>query len=159
MSVLGIILRITDDSYSSCHWSDYSGSSAVAQPITLYDHALFSIYILKKDPSQNYKLKYPFVDNLPTAKWATFSLLQWSFWIKNLHFTCFVNSTITWFESTYNSFRLAVLIIIMVLLSYFIGESWLSFYWLFLVWLPQQVFISPIPHMEDVSCCFRVTTG
>jgi hypothetical protein len=45
---------------------------------------------------------------------------------------------------------------IIVLLSYFIGESWLSFNWLFLVWLPQQVFISPIPHMEDVSCCFRV---
>jgi hypothetical protein len=66
-----------DSRYSCLHGScasssssncDYSGSSAVAQPITLYDHALFSIYILKKDPSQNYKLKYPFVDNLPTAK-------------------------------------------------------------------------------------------
>jgi hypothetical protein len=87
--------------------------------------------------------------------------LQWSFWIKNLHFTCFVNSIIYRgsFESTYNSIRLAVLIIIMVLLSYFIGESWPSFYWLFLVWLPQQVFVSPIPRMEDVSCCFRVRTG
>jgi hypothetical protein len=82
MSVLGIILRITDDSYSSRHWSDYSGSSAVTQSITLYDHAHFSIYILKKGSKPELQIETFICWWFATAKWATFSLLQWSFWIK-----------------------------------------------------------------------------
>jgi hypothetical protein len=163
MSVLGIILRITDDGYSSCHWSDYSGSSAVTQSITLYDHALFSIYILKKDPSQNYKLKHSFVDDLPTAKWATFSLLQWSFWIKIYTLLAL---------SIWSSIGVHL---IWVYLQFYqtgcMNHNYgfaMIFHWrkptefllaLLGFWLPQQVFISPIPHTEDVSCCFRVGTG
>ncbi|KAG0590521.1 hypothetical protein M758_1G112400 [Ceratodon purpureus] len=40
----------------------------VTQPITLYDHALFSLYILKKDASKDKKLKRPFPNDSPMAK-------------------------------------------------------------------------------------------
>jgi len=40
----------------------------VTQPVTLYDHALFCIYMLKKDPSKNEKLKRPFAADSPLAK-------------------------------------------------------------------------------------------
>jgi hypothetical protein len=40
----------------------------VTQPITLYDHALFSLYILKKDASNDEKLKRPFPNDSPMAK-------------------------------------------------------------------------------------------
>lgn len=44
----------------------------VTQPITLIDHALFLIYILKRDPSKNPKLRRPFVDDSPAAKLEAF---------------------------------------------------------------------------------------
>ncbi|KAH8959091.1 hypothetical protein BDL97_06G063200 [Sphagnum fallax] len=44
----------------------------VTQPITLIDHALFLIYILKRDPSKNPKLQRPFVDDSPAAKLEAF---------------------------------------------------------------------------------------
>jgi hypothetical protein len=40
----------------------------VTEPTTLYDHALFALYILKKDPSKNDKLKRPFPVDSPMAK-------------------------------------------------------------------------------------------
>jgi hypothetical protein len=40
----------------------------VSEPVTLYDHALFALYILKKDPTKDDKLKRPFPVDSPMAK-------------------------------------------------------------------------------------------
>lgn len=40
----------------------------VTEPITLHDHALFQLYLLKKDPSKDEKLKRPFPVDSPMAK-------------------------------------------------------------------------------------------
>jgi len=50
------------------HFSLTTIVDAVTEPITLYDHALFALYILNKDPSKDEKLKRPFPVDSPMAK-------------------------------------------------------------------------------------------